>query len=99
VLLIPGDRPGEDHADRVELEHETGDDAEIAAAAAERPEQVGVLFLARGDEAAVGEHNIGLDQIVDGEAVFARQIAVAAAQRQAGDAGGSSLRPATQPTR
>ena len=90
VLLIPGDRPGEDHAHRVQLEQEAGDDAEIAAAAAQRPEQVGVLLLAGGDEAAVGEHDIGLEQIVDGQAIFARQIAVPAAQRQAGDAGGGN---------
>src|SRR5213076_444948 len=39
VPLIPGDRPSEDHFDRVELEQKTGDNAEIAAAAAQRPEQ------------------------------------------------------------
>ena len=88
VLLIPGDRPGEDHLHRMQLEQEAGHDAEIAAAAAQGPQQVGILLLAGGDEAAVGQHDIGLEQIVDGQAVFARQIAVAAAQRQAGNAGG-----------
>ena len=58
--------------DRVQLEEEAGDDAEIAAAAAQRPEQVGVLLLAGGDEAAVGQHDVGLEQIVDGQAVLAR---------------------------
>ena len=69
------------------LEQEAGHHAEIAAAAAQRPEEVRVLLLARGDEAAVGEHDVGLEQIVDGQAVFARQVARAAAERQSGDAG------------
>ena len=38
--------------------------------------QIGVLLLAGGDEAAVGQHDIGLEQIVDGQAVLARQVAV-----------------------
>ena len=88
VLLVPGDRPGEHHLHRVQLEQEAGDDAEVAAAAAQRPQQVGVLLLAGGDEAAIGQHDIGLEQIVDGQAVLARQVAMPAAQRQAGDAGG-----------
>ncbi len=36
----------------------------------------GILRLARGDEAAVGEHHVGFEQVVDGEAVFAREVAV-----------------------
>ena len=73
---------------RVRLEQEARHHAEIAAAAAQRPEQIGILRLARRDEAAVGQHDVGLEQVVDGEAVLARQIAGAAAERQAGDAGG-----------
>ena len=37
VLLVPGNRPGEHHLHRVQLEQEAGDDAEVAAAAAQRP--------------------------------------------------------------
>ena len=37
--------------DRVERVLEPGDDAEVAAAAADRPEQVGVLVLAGGQDA------------------------------------------------
>ena len=46
------DEAGEDlRADRVQPELERRDDAEIAAAAADRPEQVGVLRLARAHAA------------------------------------------------
>ena len=36
-------------SDRVQPERELGDDAEVAAAAAQTPQQVRVLGLARGD--------------------------------------------------
>ena len=48
-----------------------------------RPEQVGVLRFGRGDEAAVGQHHVRFEQIVDGEPVLAAEIAVAAAQASA----------------
>ena len=48
----------------------------------------GVLRLGSGDETAVGQHHVGLDEIIDGESVLAAEIAVTAAQRQPGDAGG-----------
>ena len=51
---------------------ERGDDAEVAAAAAQRPEQIGVLVRARGDRAAVGQHHVGLEQVVDRQPVLAR---------------------------
>ena len=74
--------------DRVQLEAERGDDAEVAAAAAQRPEEIGVLLLVRRDEAAVGEHDVGLEQIVDGQAELAGEMADAAAEGDAADAGG-----------
>ena len=70
------------------LEQEAGDHAEVAAAAAQRPEQVRILLRAGGDEAAVGEHHVGLEQVVDGQPVLAGQVAGAAAEGQARDAGG-----------
>ena len=75
-------------ADRMEQELERGDDAEVAAAAAQRPEQVG-LGVARDDVArAVGGDDGRAAQVVDRHAVAARQPAEAAAEREAGDAGG-----------
>ena len=54
-----------------------------------RPQkQVGVLGLARVDEPAVGGDDVGADEVVAGEAVLAHQPADAAAEREAGDAGG-----------
>ena len=72
----PDERPAETIGDGMRLEQEAGDDAEIAAAAAQRPEQVGILGLAGGHEAAVGKHDVGLEEVVDGQPVFAGQIAV-----------------------
>ena len=82
------DRPGVDQrADRMELELELRHDAEVAASAAQPPEQVGVLGLARVDEPAVGGDDVGADEVVAGEAVLAHQPADAAAEREAADAG------------
>ena len=47
----------------------------------------GCSLRTRGDEPAVGEDDVGLEQIVDREPVLARQVAGAAAQRQPGHAG------------
>src|SRR6476661_4526193 len=63
------------------------DDPEVAAAAAQAPEQVGVLALARGQEAAVGGDDVRRDQVVAGKAVLALEPADAAAERQTRDAG------------
>ena len=67
----------------MELKLEAGDDTEIAAAAAQSPEQILVLVIARGDLPAIGEHNIGRQQVVDGQAHAAGQVADAATERQA----------------
>ena len=72
----------------VELEIEDGDDAEIAAAAAQRPEQVRVLRRARAQQLAVGRDHVGETQIVDCQAEPPGDPAEAAAKRQAGDSGG-----------
>ena len=70
------------------LEQEARDNAEIAAAATQAPVEIGVLGRVGGDEAAVGEHDIGFEQIVDGQAIFAGQVTRAAAQCEAGYPGG-----------
>ena len=67
----PEDRPAVDGADRVAAEQERRHDAEVAAAAADRPEEVGVLLRARRDEPAVREHHVHAEQVVDREAVLA----------------------------
>ncbi len=70
----------------IEAELEARHDAEVAAAAADGPEQVGVLLLARGDDAAVGRDDLDGDQRIDGQAVLADEPADAATERQAGHA-------------
>src|SRR5262245_32934023 len=88
VRRVPEDGPGEGRGpDRVEAELERGDDAEIAAAASQRPEQVGVLVLGRPQPRAVGRHDVDGKQIVDCEPVLAHQPADAAAESEAGDSG------------
>ena len=68
--------------DWMAAEREGGDHTEVAAATAQRPEQITVRLFAGGDETAVGQHHIGGDQIVDGEAETARQVADPTAQSQ-----------------
>ena len=96
ILLEPRPRLGEGMHDEarehlrpqpVQLQLERGDHAEIAAAAPERPEEVGVLALARTHEPAVCGDEVGRDEIVRGQAELAAGPAEAAAQRQPGDAG------------
>ena len=65
---------------------ERGHDPEVAAAAAQAPEQVGVLVLARAQQVAVDGHDVGGQQVVDRGAVAAHQPADPAAEREAGDA-------------
>ena len=84
----PERRAADDGADLVQPEEERGDDAEVPAAAPERPEQVGVLVGARADAFAAREHDVRLEQVVDRESVLAAEVADAAAEREAADSGG-----------
>jgi hypothetical protein len=69
----------------MQLELERGDDPEVAAPAAQAPEEVGVLLLARNDELTVGGDDIAREQVVDREAELPHHVADASAERQAGD--------------
>ena len=85
---FPGedDRAAQDGPDRMELVDERGHDAEVAAAAAQGPEEVRVSrrWL---DQFAVCGHDLGRQQVVAGQAVLPIEPADAAAEGQAGDAG------------
>ena len=72
--------------DVVQLEAQPRDDAEVAAAAADRPEQVGVPLGVDLQHPAVGGHDLGRQQLVDGHAVLADEEADPAAERDAADA-------------
>ena len=78
--------PADDRVDRVQPELEAGHDAEVAAAAANRPEQVGMLGLAGGQQAAVRGDDVDRHEGIDGHPVLAHEPADAATQGQAGDA-------------
>ena len=88
LLDRPHRRAGDDgRSDRVRAELELRDDAEVPAAAAQRPEQLRVLVGARVHLRAVGQHDVGADEAVDGQAEAAREVADAAAEREPADAG------------
>ncbi len=71
----------------MQLEQERCDDAEVAATTAYCPEQVGMLLGAGRDKAAVGEHHVNAEQVVDRQAQCTREVADASAQRQPTNAG------------
>ena len=80
------ERPGEDvRVERVSAEGERRHDPEVAAAAAQAPEQVRMLGRTRPDGLAARQHDIGRDEVVDRQAVGPGQPADAAAQRQPRD--------------
>ena len=88
VLGRPEHRSGEDvGADGMQPEPERGDDAEVPAAASQRPEQVGVIVGRRPDDLTVGGDHLGFHEVVDGESVLAHEPADAAAEGEAADAG------------
>ena len=74
-------------ADGVQAELELGDDPEVAAAAAQSPEQLGMLVGADAQDLAGGGHERVRDDVVAGQSVLTGQPAHAAAERQAADAG------------
>ena len=88
VRLLPGpDQPaGDDLLQGEEAHLECGDDAEAAAAAAQGPEEIGLVAGVGAHEAAVGEDDLHGGQGVGSEPVAAAEPPHAAAQRVAGDA-------------
>ena len=82
----PDHHPGDELVDRVERDLHRDDDAEAAAAAAQRPEQVGVLRPVGAHERAVGGDELDGEHALGREAVHAGQPADAAAERVADDA-------------
>ena len=79
IVEVVEQRAAHDITDLVEPELEAGDDPEVAAAAAQCPEQILVLIVAGRDLPAIGENDIGREQVVDGEPHAAGEVAEAAA--------------------
>jgi hypothetical protein len=65
----------DDLGQRVQADLEAGDDAEVAAAAADGPEQLRMRLVIHAQELAVGGHHLGGQQVVDGQPVLADQVA------------------------
>ena len=76
----------EEFGQGVRLEGHAGDDAEPAAAAFERPEEIGIRTGVGDSDLAVGGHDLGLEEARAGHAVGFGETAEAAAEHQAGDA-------------
>src|SRR6478752_3290297 len=60
---------------------------EIAAAAAEGPEQIGIFGFAGAHELALSRHHIGRDQVIGGKPELAAEPSETAAQGESGDPG------------
>jgi hypothetical protein len=58
----------------------SGGDAEVAAAAADRPKQLRMGLVVDVQQLAVGGHHLGGQQAVDGQAVLSDQVPDAAAE-------------------
>ncbi len=82
-----GEATGDGGADLVQPEGEAGDDAEVAATAAQRPEQIRVLGPVRRPDPSVRGDDLDLFQVVGCPAEAARQVAESAAEGEAGDSG------------
>ena len=69
----------------MQVELEARRNPEVPTAAAECPEQLGVLVGARTHDATVRSHEVGADEVVARQAVLRRQVPDAAAERQPAD--------------
>src|SRR5664279_321588 len=84
----PECRSAENCFDRMGLKFEGYHDPKISAAAADGPEQVGMLGFAYGHKSSVGQNHIGFQQVVDRETEFSGQVTDSPAKRETADAGG-----------
>ena len=67
------DQPGQDfRTHRMKVEFELGDNPKVTAASSNCPKQVGIFVFADLDPLAVRSNYIYRDEIVHGQAVFAR---------------------------
>jgi hypothetical protein len=72
----------------VAAEGKRGDDAEVPATTAQRPEQVGMGGFAGGHERPVSQDHIGREQVVYRQAEAPGEVADTSAERQVGHSGG-----------
>ncbi len=77
-----------DRSQGMEPELEGSDDAEVATASTQAPEQVGVLRLGRDHHAPIGCDHLGPDQVVAHEPECPLEPTAPAAESEPGDTGG-----------
>ena len=87
--------PADNLIHRMQLEVEARDHAEVAAAAANRPEQIGMRAGIHLPDLAIGGDKLDAEQAVDGHAVFAGQIPYSPAERDAADPDRSGIAEAS----
>ena len=80
-----GDQPAHDRLERVQPVRERRRDAEVPAAAAQRPEEIGVRRRVDLEHVALRRDELDREQVVGGEPVLGHQPAEAAAERVARD--------------
>jgi hypothetical protein len=71
------DHAGEHAVDGMEPDAHGRHDAEVATATANGPEQFGLVIFVHRDQPAVGEDEIGAEQVVDGQAEAAARVSPA----------------------
>ena len=81
------DDAGQHGSDRMRREGERRHDSEVTSSAADRPEQIIVVASVRRHDTAIGQHDVGGEQVVQREPVFANQPPETAAEGQARHAG------------
>ena len=90
VGRVPERAARDDERHGQELDLDLGDDAEAAAPAAQRPEQLRLVLRARDDRLAVGQHDGDRADVVGGDAGRPAVEADAAAEQVADDADGGA---------
>ena len=84
-------QPADDTRQLVQPELEPRHDAEVAAAATDRPEEVRLVLLVDDADGPVGGHDLGGQQAVDRQAVLPDQVADPAAGRDPADPDGAGI--------
>ena len=76
----------DDLVDLVRLQLQRGDHTEVSTGAADGPEQVGVMLVVDAERRPSASDDLGGDDVVDGQAVLARQVSDAAGGGETTDA-------------
>src|ERR1700675_4447229 len=90
MLHLPKHRTGEHLVHRTSAKEKGSDNSEVAAPAADRPEQVLIRLSAGGHETAIRQHDVNFQQVIQTQTIFPRQIPGSSAEREPGNSGGGN---------